>query len=82
MSKRDSLRDRLQNKSIQVPMDRIRYQATETGTSTASAATAKKVNRNVEYQAIKGDLHERLIDELNQQGAQRGRANKDRGGPS
>ena len=69
MSKRDSLRDRLQNKSIQVPMDRIRYQATETGASTASAATAKKVNRNVEYQAIKGDLHERLIDELNQQGA-------------
>lgn len=69
MSKRESLRDRLQNKSIQVPMDRIRYQANEAGAAAATPVIPKKVNRSVEYHAIKGDLHERLIDELNQQGA-------------
>ncbi|MGB1926181.1 MAG: ATPase, T2SS/T4P/T4SS family, partial [Rubripirellula sp.] len=50
-------------------MDRIRYQANEAGAAAATPVIPKKVNRSVEYHAIKGDLHERLIDELNQQGA-------------
>ena len=33
------------------------------------AGHTKTLNRNVEYHSIKGDLHERLIDELNEEGA-------------
>lgn len=66
MSERKSLRDRLQRKSIEVPTDRLRH---EKESSTSDRANEpKRVNRNVEYQAVKGDLHERLIDELDQKG--------------
>jgi pilus assembly protein CpaF len=66
---RDSLRDRLQRKSIEVPRDRIRAKQSDTPKAeTAAVVKSKRVNRKVEYQAIKGELHERLIDELNRQG--------------
>ena len=68
MSDRQSLRERLQRKSIEVPSDRLRPKTAEPGKSVAEPAQ-RRVNRNIEYQAIKGDLHERLIDELNRQGS-------------
>ncbi|MGB7342882.1 MAG: CpaF family protein [Pirellulaceae bacterium] len=66
MSDRQSLRDRLQRKSIEVPRDRLRVQ--EVDARQEDKNPPRRVNRNVEYQAIKGELHERLIDELNRQG--------------
>ena len=69
MSDRQSLRQRLQRKSIEVPKDRLRVKQDDARPEMKSAtSTPRRVNRNVEYQAIKGDLHERLIDELNRQG--------------
>lgn len=69
MSDRQSLRELLQRKSIEVPRDRLRLKGAEPGNSNPDPSTQRRVNRNIEYQAIKGDLHERLIDELNRQGA-------------
>ena len=69
MSDLQSLRERLQRKSIEVPKDRLRPKSPESAKPGSDAKTLRRVNRNIEYQAIKGDLHERLIDELNQQGA-------------
>ncbi|KAA5545881.1 CpaF family protein [Roseiconus nitratireducens] len=69
MSDRQSLRDRLQRKAIEVPRDRLRSRASEPGISNTEQLTTRRANRNIEYHAIKGDLHERLIDELNRQGA-------------
>jgi pilus assembly protein CpaF len=69
MSDRQSLRERLQRKSIEVPKDRLRPTRSESGEASPDPAGQRRVNRNIEYQAIKGDLHERLIDELNRQGA-------------
>ncbi|QDV59274.1 CpaF family protein [Rosistilla oblonga] len=69
MNDRRTLRERLQRKSIEVPKDRLRRNVEESLQNDSKAATPRRVNRNIEYQAIKGDLHERLIDELNRQGA-------------
>lgn len=70
MNDRQSLRERLQNKSIEVPKDRLRVGRETTGPAEPNRSSEpKRLNRNVEYQAIKGELHERLIDELNRQGA-------------
>ncbi|QDS89110.1 Putative conjugal transfer protein [Rosistilla ulvae] len=69
MNDRRTLRERLQQKSIEVPKDRLRRNVEESLQNDSKAATPRRVNRNIEYQAIKGDLHERLIDELNRQGA-------------
>lgn len=69
MSDRQSLRDRLQRRSIEVPRDRLRPSAIEKSGAEPGSAVERRVNRNIEYQAVKGDLHERLIDELNRQGA-------------
>ncbi len=69
MSDRQSLRERLQRKSIEVPRDRLSVKNDVARPELKRTANApRRVNRNVEYQAIKGDLHERLIDELNRQG--------------
>ena len=66
MSDRQSLRERLQRKSIEVPRDRLSVKNDVARPELKRTANApRRVNRNVEYQAIKGDLHERLIDELN-----------------
>lgn len=69
MSDRQTLRESLLRKSTEVPRDRLRPKASEPGKSNPDPMTQRRVNRNIEYQAIKGDLHERLIDELNRQGA-------------
>ena len=68
MSDRKSLREVLQRKSIEVPRDRIRVRQSEVATPERATTAPRRVNRKVEYQAIKGELHERLIDDLNQQG--------------
>ena len=70
MSERKSLREKLQRKSIEVPRDRLRVssEGTAVGSPTIQNEQPRRINRNVEYQAVKGDLHERLIDELNRQG--------------
>ncbi|MDC0279152.1 CpaF family protein [bacterium] len=47
----------------------MRPTRSESGEASPDPAGQRRVNRNIEYQAIKGDLHERLIDELNRQGA-------------
>jgi pilus assembly protein CpaF len=74
MAKR-STRDILKNKTIKVPQDRLTKP--ESGNSKngnaanvalGAAAVEKRINRKLEYQAIKGELHERLIDELNKAG--------------
>ncbi|OUT54429.1 MAG: pilus assembly protein CpaF [Rhodopirellula sp. TMED11] len=70
MNDRRSLRERLQNKSIEVPKDRLRVGRETSGPAEPNRSSEpKRINRNVEYQAIKGELHERLIDELNRQDA-------------
>ena len=69
MSDRQTLRERLQRRSIEVPKDRLRPSTPQQPGSDESARKERRVNRNIEYQAVKGDLHERLIDELNRQGA-------------
>ena len=73
MSDGKHLRDLLRRKSIEVPRDRIRQSeqpivSTDASPARTASGAARRVNRNVEYQAIKGDLHERLIDEMNAQG--------------
>ena len=69
MKDRNQLRDRLQALSIHAPVDRAKKSTTEEPNYPTRPATQKTLNRNVEYHAIKGDLHERLIDELNEEGA-------------
>ncbi|WP_417750197.1 CpaF family protein [Rosistilla oblonga] len=69
MNDRRTLRERLQRKSIEVPKDRLRRNVEESLPNDNKPTAPRRVNRNIEYQAIKGDLHERLIDELNRQGA-------------
>ncbi len=74
MSKR-SARDILKNRTIRVPQDRLVKPDSENGKQSKAASVAlgnaaveKRVNQKLEYQSIKGDLHERLIDELNNAG--------------
>lgn len=74
MSKR-SARDILKNRTIRVPQDRLVKPESENGKQSNAASVAlgnaaveKRVNQRLEYQSIKGDLHERLIDELNNAG--------------
>ena len=69
MKDRNQLRDRLQALSIHAPVDRAKTSTTEEPNYPTKPATQKTLNRNVEYHSIKGDLHERLIDELNEEGA-------------
>ena len=69
MKDRNQLRDRLQALSIHAPVDRAKKSKTEEPNYPTKPATQKTLNRNVEYHSIKGDLHERLIDELNEEGA-------------
>ena len=68
MNDRRSLREKLQRKSIEVPRDRLRQKNTAPQSHETVSGPERRVNRNVEYQAIKGELHERLIDELNREG--------------
>jgi pilus assembly protein CpaF len=74
MAKR-STRDILKNKTIKVPQDRLTKpeprnskNVNATNAALGAAAVEKRINRKLEYQAIKGELHERLIDELNKAG--------------
>ena len=74
MAKR-STRDILKNKTIKVPQDRLTKpeprnskNGNATNAALGAAAVEKRINRKLEYQAIKGELHERLIDELNKAG--------------
>ena len=69
MSQRHSLRDKLQRKSIAIPGDRLRQKLPSPAEEYQEFIPAAKVSRKIEYQSIKGDLHERLIDELNQEEA-------------
>ena len=69
MSQRHSLRDKLQRKSIAIPGDRLRQKLPGPAEEYQEFIPAAKVSRKIEYQSIKGDLHERLIDELNQEEA-------------
>lgn len=67
-------RSRLGQKTVQVPRERLRSsRATEESSRTAKPVDATKPqkrrpSRNVEYQVIKGALHERLIDQMNEMG--------------
>ena len=69
MSDRETLRNRLQKKLISVPVDRLKTTVNESGAVVRSEQSKRPTNRNVEYHAIKGELHERLIDELNNRDA-------------
>lgn len=70
MNERQSLRERLQQKSIEVPKDRLRAKSTDASHRlSGETVERRRVNRKLEYQAVKGDIHERLIDELNRQGS-------------
>ena len=69
MSQRHSLREKLQRKSIAIPGDRLRQKSPSPAEEYQEFIPAAKVSRKIEYQSIKGDLHERLIDELNQEEA-------------
>jgi pilus assembly protein CpaF len=67
MNDRSSLREKLQRKSIVIPSERIQQNVADTsGHQAREVGVSRKTSRNIEYQSIKGDLHERLIDELNQ----------------
>ncbi|MEM1227810.1 MAG: CpaF family protein [Planctomycetota bacterium] len=71
-------RARLARRSLKVPQQRLRSRrenqdevrngTSGTGGAASGGAPAKRVlSRKVEYQAIKGNLHERLIDAMNEQ---------------
>lgn len=66
-------RARLGRKSLDVPRDRLRSSRTSDDSSRAAKKTdankssKRRPSRNVEYQSIKGTLHERLIDQMNEQ---------------
>ena len=74
MSDTKNLRELLQKKSIKIPQDRIREaelkanQADALKHASSPTAIQKRINKKLEYQSIKGELHERLIDEMNRQG--------------
>ncbi len=67
-------RSKLGRKTLQVPRDRLRSSRTPDDSSRnapsvdATKPAKRRVSRNVEYQSIKGSLHERLIDQMNEQG--------------
>jgi pilus assembly protein CpaF len=69
----NSARARLTRKTLEVPRDRLRSTRETTETTRSGSpvetpvGTKRPRSRNVEYQAIKGTLHERLIDEMNEQ---------------
>ncbi len=69
----NSARAKLTRKTLDVPRDRLRSTRESTDATRSSspvetpAGTKRPRSRNVEYQAIKGTLHERLIDEMNEQ---------------
>lgn len=69
----NNARARLARKTLEVPRDRLRSTRESTdsarsgSTVETTASTKRPRSRNVEYQAIKGTLHERLIDEMNEQ---------------
>ncbi|MCP4885476.1 MAG: CpaF family protein [Planctomycetaceae bacterium] len=70
-----SAREILKNKTIKVPHDRLLKSSPASGgsgparnRSMGGVPQEKKLNRRLEYQSIKGDLHERLIDEMNTAG--------------
>ena len=59
----------MQRKSIEVPRDRLRQKREDPSQlDNGAVSERRRTNRNVEYQATKGDLHERLIDDLNRKG--------------
>src|SRR6056297_3463559 len=66
-------RTRLTRKSLEVPKDRLRSirepkDSSRNGSPADGIVTQHRPrSRNVEYQSIKGTLHERLIDEMNDQ---------------
>ena len=70
-----SAREILKNKTIKVPHDRLIKSSPASGgsgparnLSVGGVPQEKKLSRRLEYQSIKGDLHERLIDEMNTAG--------------
>jgi pilus assembly protein CpaF len=69
----NNARMRLARKSLEVPRDRLRSsrdqkESARGGASAEPTIAPKRArSRNVEYQSIKGTLHERLIDEMNEQ---------------
>lgn len=69
----NNARARLTRKTLEVPRDRLRSTRETTETTRSGSpvetpvGTKRPRSRNVEYQAIKGTLHERLIDEMNEQ---------------
>ncbi|MCH1494284.1 MAG: CpaF family protein, partial [Rubripirellula sp.] len=68
MADRKSLRDRLQAKAIQAPPVRKRSTSEGDVPSVIPARRPSGPNRSIEYHEIKGELHARLIDELNASG--------------
>lgn len=68
------LRDLLKQKSVQIPKDRVlkkddtAIDSTRKKRNDIVGSGVKGGNRQIEYQAIKGNLHERLIDEMNDAG--------------
>lgn len=74
MTNDKSARDVLKNKAIKVPQNRLKKTNSGGGESQSSsvavgaAAVEKRLSQKLEYQAIKGELHERLIDEMNEAG--------------
>lgn len=68
MADRKSLRDRLQAKAIQAPPVRRRSTSEDAVPSVTPARRPSGPNRSIEYHEIKGELHARLIDELNASG--------------
>ncbi len=74
MTKR-SIRAILKKKTIKVPQDRLLKKpsngqptADSTNVSLGTAALEQRASKKLEYQSIKGGLHERLIDHLNNAG--------------
>ena len=64
-------RRRFSRKLLTLPSDRLkpkeRTPIREQGFQSQSTPTAGRAGANVEYQSVKGILHERLIDEMNEQ---------------
>lgn len=67
------LRSKFARKLLEVPQDRLRARRTSGNDGRASkvdesqANSQRLSNRALEYQSVKGKLHERLIDEMNDQ---------------
>ena len=74
MTSSKDLRDLLKQKSVQIPKDRVlkkddtAVDAKQKKRNDIVGSGGKGGNRQIEYQTIKGNLHERLIDEMNDAG--------------